>query len=113
LAGKRHTAAFVIGSMAGGLVGAALALWKTPQSGAELRAQIASAADPNSPENALPRHSSRTLGVVEQVLAPIVGVELGKTANNSGPIPPALPQASDITETTPPPAPTVPPVPPS
>jgi hypothetical protein len=64
-----------------------MALWKTPQSGPELRAQIISASDPSSPENQVPRHSSRVLEVVESLLAPVVGVELGKTANGSGPTP--------------------------
>lgn len=88
MAGKRHTAAFVVGSMAGGLVGAVVALWKTPQSGPELRAQLTAATDPNNPDNALPRHSSKALEVIEGLLAPVVGVELGKTANGSGPVAP-------------------------
>ena len=94
MAGKRHTAAFIVGSVAGGLVGAVVALWKTPQSGPELRAQITSATDPNNPENQLPRHSSKALEVIESVLAPVVGVELGKTANGSGPRP--LPQTPTL-----------------
>ncbi|MGC4106845.1 MAG: hypothetical protein QM753_10910 [Thermomicrobiales bacterium] len=87
MAGKRHTAAFVVGTVAGGLVGAATALWKTPHTGDELRAAIATITDPTSTFNTEPRHSSKVLGAVEYVLAPIVGVELGKTANGSGPIP--------------------------
>ncbi len=87
MAGKRHTAAFVVGSIAGGLIGAGMALWKTPQSGSELRAQIISAGDPSSAGSQAPRHSSRALEVVESLLAPVVGVELGKTANGSGPLP--------------------------
>ena len=35
-----HGAAFVIGSLIGGLTGAVIALWKTPQSGAELRHRV-------------------------------------------------------------------------
>ncbi|MGC4190461.1 MAG: hypothetical protein QM589_04405 [Thermomicrobiales bacterium] len=88
MAGKRHTAAFIVGTMAGGLVGAGMALWKTPHTGDELRAAIATVTDPTSSFNTEPRHSSKLLGAVEYVLAPIVGVELGKTANGSGPIPP-------------------------
>jgi hypothetical protein len=38
-----HSAAFVVGSIIGGLVGAVAALWKTPQSGDELRAKLAGA----------------------------------------------------------------------
>jgi hypothetical protein len=36
-----HGAAFVIGSLLGGLTGAVIALWKTPQSGVELRQRVA------------------------------------------------------------------------
>ena len=82
MAGKRHTAAFITGSVIGGVVGAGIALWKTPQSGADLRALLGSASDPNAQQGRL---SSPLLGVVETLLAPIVGVELGKTANGSGP----------------------------
>jgi hypothetical protein len=35
-----HSAAFVVGSLLGGLAGAVLALWKTPQSGPELRTRL-------------------------------------------------------------------------
>ena len=38
-----NSAAFVIGSLFGGLVGGATALWKTPQSGEELRAKLTGA----------------------------------------------------------------------
>lgn len=38
---QRHNAAFVVGSILGGVAGAAAALWKTPQSGPELRAKLA------------------------------------------------------------------------
>jgi len=36
----RHTAALVSGFVLGGLAGAAIALWKAPRSGAQLRAKI-------------------------------------------------------------------------
>jgi len=36
-----HSAAFITGSLLGGLTGAILALWKTPQSGFELRQKVA------------------------------------------------------------------------
>lgn len=36
-----HSAAFVFGSLLGGLTGAVIALWKTPQSGTELRQRVA------------------------------------------------------------------------
>lgn len=41
-AGERHNAAFVVGSVLGGVVGAAVALWKAPQTGEELRQKLAS-----------------------------------------------------------------------
>ena len=100
LAGKRHTAAFVVGTMAGGLVGGALALWKTPHTGDELRSALATVTDPTSSFNTEPRHSSKVLGAVEYVLAPLVGVELGKTANGSGPVP-ATPFDEEAREKTP------------
>lgn len=87
LAGKRHTAAFIVGAMAGGLVGAAAALWNAPKSGRDLRTAIANVTDPESAYNTAPHISSRALNTVEHFLAPIVGVELGKTANGSGPVP--------------------------
>jgi hypothetical protein len=36
-------AAFVLGSLFGGLIGAATALWKTPQSGEQLRSKVTDA----------------------------------------------------------------------
>lgn len=41
-AGERHNAAFVVGSVLGGVVGAAVALWKAPQTGEELRHKLTS-----------------------------------------------------------------------
>ena len=40
MAGQRHNAAFIVGSVLGGVVGAAAALWKAPRSGPELRAMV-------------------------------------------------------------------------
>jgi hypothetical protein len=96
----RHTAAFVVGAVLGGLAGAAMTLWKTPQSGAELRAGLSQGVneltgnDQHSqrppltspiPGRTTPaRLSSRALEYVERAAAPIVGVKLGQTANNSG-----------------------------
>lgn len=37
---QRHNAAFVVGSVLGGLAGAAIALWKAPQTGEELRGKL-------------------------------------------------------------------------
>jgi hypothetical protein len=45
LATERHTTAFVVGFVVGGLAGAAVTLWKTPWSGAQLRAMLAERAE--------------------------------------------------------------------
>lgn len=94
---NRHNAAFVVGAVLGGLVGSAAALWKTPYSGEELRAKLAG--EPSTSASATMDGGAQTyiatspagrsmkdkvLSTVEQTLAPVVGVELGKTANNSG-----------------------------
>jgi hypothetical protein len=42
VAQERHTKAFVVGTLLGGVAGAAAALWRVPQSGAETRATISS-----------------------------------------------------------------------
>ena len=61
MAQERHTAAFVVGIALGGLAGAGYVLFKTPRSGADLRADIA----------------ARVQGIVDAVkeTAGIVGVE--------------------------------------
>lgn len=106
----RHTAAFVVGAVLGGLAGAALTLWKTPQSGAELRAELSQGLNELTGndqtgrrpplESPIPgrttpeRLSSRALEYVERAAAPIVGVKLGQTANNSGAEPAPVAEAS-------------------
>jgi gas vesicle protein len=92
VANKRHNAAFVVGSVLGGLVGAGVALWKTPYSGPELRSMLTggpgeghTAGTTTASDEPL-RFSSRLLSQVENTLAPVVGVRLGKTANDSGPL---------------------------
>ena len=45
VADDRHTAAFVVGAILGGVVGAAITLWNAPQSGAATRAMIAEQAE--------------------------------------------------------------------
>lgn len=91
---NRHNAAFVVGAVVGGLAGAAAALWKTPYSGEELRAKITGNGDATTEDAARVETSTadsgmsmkdKLLSTVENALAPIVGVELGKTANDSGP----------------------------
>jgi len=83
VAKTRHNAAFVVGSVVGGLVGAGVALWKTPYAGSELRSMLTGGSASGEP----PRFSSKLLTRVENTLAPVVGVKLGKTANDSGPAP--------------------------
>jgi len=101
MANGRHRGAFVFGSILGGAVGAVAALWKTPQSGAELRRTLGfesevarritttakgagtTAAGAGQAARPLP---AKALGLVEQAVAPLVGVKLGHTANNSQPV---------------------------
>ncbi|MDQ3653563.1 MAG: hypothetical protein M3457_00605 [Chloroflexota bacterium] len=100
MAKGRHRGAFVFGSILGGAVGAVAALWKTPQSGAELRRKLGFESEVAHSVTAAAKHASasagdvahtakplpaRALGFVEQVAAPLVGVKLGHTANNSQP----------------------------
>jgi hypothetical protein len=86
---QRNTGAFIAGSVLGGVVGAAIALWKTPQSGPELRASLSGGerhgAVPyrsGDVDTADRRFSNPVLGFVEKATAPIVGVELGKLAKD-------------------------------
>lgn len=103
---NRHNAAFVVGSVLGAVVGAGAALWKTPYTGQELREKLAGGQKDSSGTNtaaARPADSGvsatsmsatsatasersikdKVLSSVEKTLAPIVGVELGKTASGS------------------------------
>jgi hypothetical protein len=88
VAKERHTAAFVVGMMIGGAAGAAVTFWKTPMSGAQVRARIAETAE----------------SVKQQVLAfgERLGIELGEpepkpaavpvvTISETEPIPPPIP----------------------
>jgi hypothetical protein len=45
VAKKRHTGTFIFGAIVGGLAAAGYTLWKTPQSGASLRAALAEQAE--------------------------------------------------------------------
>jgi gas vesicle protein len=96
---NRHNVAFVVGSVLGAVVGAAAALWKTPYSGEELRTKLSSGSagkDTSSTAQTMgttPTASAasnqrsvkdKLLSGVEKTLAPVVGVELGRTANASG-----------------------------
>jgi gas vesicle protein len=108
---RNNTGAFIFGTVLGGLVGAAAALWKTPQSGQELRQAVGLESEPVLAVTGAVKSSaikvkdvavevSDTVGdvtstgrpitdvaleLVGQVTAPLVGVRLGHTANNSHP----------------------------
>ncbi len=71
LAAERHTTAFVVGLVLGGLAGAAVTLWKTPRSGAQLRALVA----------------ERT----EEVLFRLTGMDQAQTWEASRPVAPPMP----------------------
>ncbi len=88
---QRNTGAFIAGSVLGGIAGAAIALWKTPQSGPELRASLSGdgrhgavtyRTESGGVDASTRRFSNPVLGFVEKATAPIVGVELGKLAKD-------------------------------
>jgi gas vesicle protein len=95
---NRHNAAFVVGSVLGAVAGAAVALWKTPYTGEELRAKLVGGtshettgaqtfvATPSAGTTVREERSlkDKVISGVEKTLAPVVGVELGKTANAGG-----------------------------
>lgn len=91
MARNRHNGALVLGALLGGAVGAVTALWKTPYTGHELRRMVGLAPSSDGAEhgaNGLPStFGDRALAFVEELTAPIVGVNLGQTANNSQPGP--------------------------
>lgn len=86
---KNSNKTWVFGAIVGAVAGAAYALWKTPMSGDELRGKL-STGPVNQNETAVsdtvhaPGVGGKILSKVEHTLAPIVGVELGKTANQNG-----------------------------
>lgn len=89
MASQRNTGAFVAGSVIGGLIGAAVALWKTPKSRSELRASLSGGGSERVTYRAEGgtleeerRFSNPVLSFVEKAAAPIVGVELGKLAKD-------------------------------
>jgi gas vesicle protein len=109
MARERHRGAFVIGSILGGAVGALAALWNTPQSGEELRRKLGfesevahgvtsaargAANSATAAAHATGSLSSKALSVVEHAAAPLVGVKLGQTANNSQPAPATVPAST-------------------
>ncbi len=59
-AGERHNAAFVVGSVLGGVIGAAATLWKAPQTGDELRHKLTSGGSGDEPRSGRVVSSVRT-----------------------------------------------------
>lgn len=87
---KNGNKMWIAGAVLGAVAGAAYALWKTPMSGQELRGKLASGPvaqrdDVTTNTTHTPGTADKILSKVEQTLAPLVGVELGKTANGTGP----------------------------
>lgn len=111
MARKNHTGAFIFGTILGGAVGAVAALWNTPQSGKELRGVVGLESEPVQAVTGAVRTSAVkvkdvagdvsdvvasaatsgrpfsdvALELVGQATAPLVGVKIGQTANNSQP----------------------------
>lgn len=85
---KRNTkTAWIAGAVVGLVAGAAYALWSTPMSGQELRSKLSRG--PVNQQDDVVTDKVHTQGVgekvldkIEHTLAPIVGVELGKTAES-------------------------------
>ena len=81
---------WIMGAVLGAVAGAAYALWKTPMSGQDLRTRLSPGpVDQSDAVNTdkvhTPNAADRMMSKVEQTLAPIVGVQLGKTANGPAP----------------------------
>lgn len=88
---KSGNKTWIAGAVLGAVAGAAYALWKTPMSGGELRSKLAPGPVAQRDDAATDTVRTATLGdrilgKVEETLAPIVGVELGKTANGPAPL---------------------------
>lgn len=79
----------ITGAVLGALAGAAYALWKTPMSGEELRSKLSTGPAQNDTVSTngvhTPGAGEKILSKIEHTLAPIVGVELGKTADGPAP----------------------------
>lgn len=85
---KNGNKIWVTGAVLGAVAGAAYALWKTPMSGQELRDKLGTGSMEQQDEVLVntvrtPTVGDKILSKIEHTLAPVVGVELGKTANGS------------------------------
>lgn len=100
---QRHNVAFVVGSVLGGVIGAAAALWTAPQTGEELRGKLtsgvrtrsypgrASSAESTtvvtSASSSVPTTplSSRVSSFVERAKAPVAGLKTSRPSSSSAP----------------------------
>ncbi len=83
---SKSNKSWIFGTVLGAVAGAAYALWKTPMSGQELRGKLSPgpiSTTSHAPAAASGGFGDKIISTVERTLAPIVGVELGKTANGS------------------------------
>lgn len=97
MAAQRHNVAFVVGSVLGGVIGAAAALWTAPQTGEELRDKLTSgvrtrsypgresttvvmSASSSVPTTPL---SSRVSSFVERAKAPVAGLKTSRSTSPS------------------------------
>lgn len=85
---KNGNKIWITGAVLGAVAGAAYALWKTPMSGQELRGKMSTGSMEHQDEVLIgtvrtPTVGDKILSKIEHTLAPVVGVELGKTANGS------------------------------
>lgn len=91
MAKKNSKGAWIAGAILGSIAGAAYALWKTPMSGQELRSKLSTGPvnqndDVVSDQPYTQGVGDKLLSKIEHTLAPIVGVELGKTADGPAPV---------------------------
>lgn len=103
---KSGNKAWIVGTVLGAVAGAAYALWKTPMSGQELRTKLAPGPIGQRDDVATntvhqPGIGDTILGKVEQTLAPVVGVKLGKTANGPAPTNGSVTEPITVSEPTP------------
>ena len=87
MAKNKSNKGMIFGTVLGAVAGAAYALWKTPMSGQELRGKLSpgpvnTTGTPTDDGGKTAGFTDKLMSKVEHTLAPIVGVDLGKTANS-------------------------------
>lgn len=100
MAKQNSKGAWIAGAILGSIAGAAYALWKTPMSGQELRSKLTTGPvnqndDVVSAQPYTQGVGDKLLSKLEHTLAPIVGVELGKTADEPAPVYESAPAAAE------------------